>query len=137
MAMLASIRSSGDDEIDREVFSKKQDEVDCGWLEGPLEAHDLEETAVISRRFGIRQSSGDVVKIRLIDDFTTSNVNQTVQVENAPKLHTLDVVAALSMELLRQHGDVEWLGKTIDLSSAYRQLWGLPTLTLGFIYRSI
>ena len=126
VAMLASIRSSGDDEIDKEVFSKTQDEVDCGWLEGPLEAHDLEQTAVISRRFGIRQSSGDVVKIRLIDDFTASNVNQTAQVENAPKLHTLDVVAALGMELLRQHADVEWLGKTIDLSSAYRQLGVSP-----------
>ena len=118
VAMLASIRSSGDDEIDREVFSKTQDEVACGWLEGP----DLEETAIISWRFGIRQSSGDVVKIRLIDDFTASNVNQAVQVENAPKLHTLDVVAALCMELLRQHGNAEWVGKTIDLSSAYRQL---------------
>jgi hypothetical protein len=30
------------------------------------------------------------------------------------------------MELLRQHGDSEWLGKTIDLSSAYRQLGVSP-----------
>ena len=58
----------------------------------------------------------------MIDDFTASNPNQTVQVENAPKLHTLGIVAALCMELLRQHGDSEWLGKTIALSSAYRQL---------------
>ena len=86
----------------------------------------LEQSAVVSRRFGIRQSSGEVVKIRLIDDFTASNVNQTVQVENAPKLHTLDIVAALCMELLRQHGDTEWMGKTIDLSSAYRQLGVSP-----------
>ena len=126
VAMLASIRSSGDDEIDREVYSKTQDEVACGWLEGLLDLGTLEETAIISRRFGIRQSSGDVAKIRLIDDFTASNVNQTVQVENAPKLHTLDVVAALCMELLRQHGGDEWLGKTIDLSSAYRQLGVSP-----------
>lgn len=122
VALLASVRSSGDDEIDREVFNKTQDEVACGWLEGPIEASTLEPSAVVSRRFGIRQSSGEVVKIRLIDDFTASNVNQTVQVENAPKLHTLDIVAALCMELLRRHGDAEWLGKTIDLSSAYRQL---------------
>lgn len=120
--MLASVRSSGDDEIDREVFAKTQDEVACGWLDGPIDVSALEPNAVVSRRFGIRQSSGEVVKIRLIDDFTASNVNQTVQVENAPKLHTLDIVAALCMELLRQHGTTEWLGKTIDLSSAYRQL---------------
>lgn len=126
VALLASIRSSGDDEIDREVFSKTQDEVACGWLEGPIEESSLEASAVISRRFGIRQSSGEVAKIRLIDDFTASNVNQTVQVENSPKLHTLDIVAALCMELLRQHGGAEWVGKTIDLSSAYRQLGVSP-----------
>ena len=126
LALLASVRSSGDVEIDREVFNKTQDEVACGWLDGPIDVGDLQPNAVVSRRFGIRQSSGDVVKIRLIDDFTASNVNQTVQVENAPKLHTLDIVAALCMELLRQHGDVVWLGKTIDLSSAYRQLGVSP-----------
>ena len=126
IALLASVRSSGDPEIDQEVFSKTQAEVECGWLEGPIDLCSLEPSAVISRRFGIRQSSGETVKIRLIDDFTASNVNQTVQVENAPKLHTLDIVAALCMELLRQHGNLEWLGKTIDLSSAYRQLGVSP-----------
>ena len=126
MALLASVRSSGDVEIDREVFNKTQDEVACGWLDGPIDVGDLEPNAVVSRRFGIRQSSGEVVKIRLIDDFTASNVNQTVQVENAPKLHTLDIVAALCMELLRQHGNTVWLGKTIDLPSAYRQLGVSP-----------
>ena len=111
IAMLASMRSSGDAEIDQEVFNKTQDEVQCGWLEGPIDPSSLEPSAVISRRFGIRQSSGETVKSRLIDDFTASNVNQTVQVENAPKLHTLDIVAALCMELLRQHDNLEWLGK--------------------------
>ena len=82
---------------------------------------------MVSRRFGIRQTSGDVAKIRLIDDFTASNVNQTVQVDNAPKLHTLDIVAALCMELLRLPCDEAWVGKTIDLSSAYRQLGISPS----------
>ena len=36
VALLASVRSSGDAEIDREVFDKTQDEVACGWLVGPL-----------------------------------------------------------------------------------------------------
>ena len=137
IALLASVRSSGDPEIDQEVFSKTQAEVECGWLEGPIDLCSLEPSAVISRRFGIRQSSGETVKIRLIDDFTASNVNQTVQVENAPKLHTLDIVAALCMELLRQHGNLEWLGKTIDLSSAYRQLGVSPQSRWGVVYCSV
>ena len=96
-AMLQSIRSSGDDEIYR-------------------------TDAVISRRFGIRQSSGESTKIRLVDDFHASGVNDTVQVETAPKLHMLDVAAALCSELLGIPGSHVWLGKTIDSSSAYRQL---------------
>ena len=50
-----------------------------------------------------------------------------MQVDNAPKLHTLDIVAALCMELLRADPSSHWVGKTIDLSSAYRQLGVSPT----------
>ena len=127
VALLASVRSSGDLEIDTEVYNKTLDEVACGWLEGPLDLGMLGDDAVVSRRFGIRQTSGEATTIRLIDGFTASNVNQTVQVDNAPKLHTLDIVAALCMELLRLPCGEAWVGKTIDLSSAYRQLGISPS----------
>ena len=80
----------------------------------------------MSRRFGIKQSSGDSMKVRLIDDFSASCVNDTVQVESASKLHTLDVVAALCMELLKIGDGCRWMGKTIDLTAAYRQLGVSP-----------
>ena len=121
-SLLASIRSSGDADIDHEVYSKTLDELGCGWLEGPIEPGSLPSLAIVSRRFGIKQTSGETTKIRLIDDFSASGVNSTVQVENAPKLHTLDVVAALCMELLRAGPGEQLVGKTVDLSSAYRQL---------------
>ena len=121
-ATLASVRSSGDPTIDRKVFDKSMEEVNCGWLSGPVPLNELQEDAIISRRFGIKQSSGDKVKIRLIDDFSLSGVNSTVQVETAPKLHTLDVVGALCLELLKGQRAEPWSGKTFDLSSAYRQL---------------
>ena len=121
-SLLASIRSSGDDFIDSEVFAKTQEEVACGWLEGPFDLQDLPPNAVISRRFGIKQGSGDKLKVRLIDDFSASGVNSTVQVDSNAKLHTLDVVAALCMELLRRAPNKKWLGKTVDLSAAYRPL---------------
>ena len=126
VAMLASVRSSGDPEIDATVFSKTMEELECGWLEGPLEPCELLADAVISRRFGIKQTSGDSWKVRLIDDFSASGVNDTVQVESATKLHTLDIAAALCMELLRVSGSCQWMGKTIDLSAAYRQLGVAP-----------
>lgn len=121
-ALLETIRTSGDPEIDQTVMQKTLEELECGWLEGPIPLDELPDDAVVSRRFGIKQSSGDVLKIRLIDDFSASGVNDTVQVESATKLHTLDVAAALCMELLRASPDQQWLGKTFDLSSAYRQL---------------
>ena len=100
-ALLVSVRSSGDAIIDAEVYNKTLEELRCGWLEGPIEVEQLPSHAIINRRFGIRQTSGDSLKIRLIDDFSASGVNSTVQVENSAKLHTLDVVGALCMELLR------------------------------------
>eukprot|EP00435_Cladocopium_sp_Y103_P070991 s38_g36.t1 len=126
-ALLSSVRSSGDPELDAEVFSKTLAELECGWLSGPFELSDLPPDAIVSRRFGIKQTSGEIVKVRLIDDFSASGVNSTVQVETASKLHTLDVAAALCLELLKLPGSHQWLGKTIDLSAAYRQLGVAPT----------
>eukprot|EP00435_Cladocopium_sp_Y103_P046499 s2235_g13.t1 len=125
-ALFASIRSTGDAQLDEEVFSKTLAELECGWLEGPLDPSELPDNAVVSRRFGIKQTSGDVVKVRLIDDFSASGVNSTVQVESACKLHTLDVAAAMCFELLQLSGKHPWVGKTLDLSAAYRQLGVSP-----------
>lgn len=126
VALLRTVKSSGDAEIDSTVFAKTLEELECGWLEGPFEPDSLPDSAVVSRRFGIKQSSGDSLKVRLIDDFSASCVNDTVQVESASKLHTLDVVAALCMELLKIGDGCRWMGKTIDLTAAYRQLGVSP-----------
>ena len=121
-AMFRSTRSSGDQFIDEEVHTKTLAEVESGWLEGPIPFDSLPVDAVVNRRFGIKQSSGESVKVRLIDDFSASGVNSSVQVSSMPKLHTLDVVAALSLELSRPPMHEPWMGKTVDLSAAYRQL---------------
>eukprot|EP00438_Fugacium_kawagutii_P022858 Skav220542 [mRNA] locus=scaffold1683:146141:148012:- [translate_table: standard] len=121
-AILWSTRSSGDEVIDSEVYTKTLAEVDSGWLTGPIPLGDLPHNSVINRRFGIKQTSGDVVKVRLLDDFSASGVNSSVQVSSMPKLHTLDIVAALSLELTKPPCLGQWVGKTVDLSSAYRQL---------------
>ena len=125
-ALLTSVRSCGDAEIDITVYDKTLEELNCGWLAGPFDLSCLPEDAVISRRFGIRQGSGETSEIRLIDDFSASGVNDTVQVENASKLHTLDIAAALCLDFLKVPGSNPWLGKTFDLASAYRQLGVAP-----------
>jgi len=121
-AIVWSTRSSGDGVIDDEVYNKTLAEVESGWLRGPIAPADLPSHAIVNRRFGIKQTSGDATKVRLIDDFSASGVNSTVQVSSMPKLHTLDIVAALSLELTRPPLDCSWVGKTVDLSSANRQL---------------
>jgi len=122
IGLLRSVRSSGDPFIDSEVYRKTLEELENGWLDGPHDPESLPEDTVISRRFGILQSSGDASKVRLIDDFSASGVNSTVQVNSCTKLHTLDVAAALILKLLRESHAASWVGKTIDLSAAYRQL---------------
>ena len=126
IGLLRSVRSSGDAFIDSEVYRKTLEELESGWLEGPHDPDVLPQDSVISRRFGILQSSGDTAKVCLIDDFSASGVNSTVQVNSCTKLHTLDVAAALILKLLRDSGASGWVGKTIDLSAAYRQLGVAP-----------
>ena len=121
-ALLNSTRSCGDPNIDSEVYSKTMQEVSEGWLHGPVDPSTLGPKDVVSRRFGIVQSHGNSKKVRLIDDFSASCVNRTVQSDSVAKLHTLDVVSALALELLKVSRGERWLGKTFDLSSAYRQL---------------
>lgn len=78
--------------------------------------------APISRRFGLRQNH----KIRLIDDFSESSVNNTVAVYESPVLHTVDVACAAIMHWFSCSksvgSDPELVARTFDLSSAYRQV---------------
>ena len=118
----ADFRSSGDREVDREVWRQTLEERDKGWLSGPLESCEVPTNAPVSKRFGFRQRH----KIRLIDDFSESAVNQAVTVSESPTLHTVDVACAI---LACWFGDCSdhWRKsnlqvKTFDLASAYRQV---------------
>ena len=73
-AIRASNASCGDPSLDEQLYQKTLDEVDKGWLLGPLAWDSLEENAVVSKRFGLQQ--GD--KLRPIDDYSMSSVNATV-----------------------------------------------------------
>jgi len=94
-AIFHATKSSGDKEIDEVVYSKTLEEVSAGWLIGPISFESLPDEAVVSTRFGLRQPS----KIRLIDNFSGSSVNATVQSFESPKPHTTDVVASIILSL--------------------------------------
>jgi hypothetical protein len=114
--VLASVRAQG--ELDSEVHQMTCAERDAGWLDGPFTADQLEERALVSRRFGLRQ--GD--KTRLIDDVSIGGVNATVQVAESPLPHTTDLLASLALAILRAMPAMEVVGKTFDLKAAYRQM---------------
>ena len=112
-----SSRSSGDREVDETVYAKTLEEIESGWLRGPIDFSSLPENAIINRRFGLKQPN----KVRLIDDFSGSQVNSTVQSFESPKPHNTDVIASVVLSLLRCESK-QFLGRAYDLKSAYRQL---------------
>ena len=124
--------SSGDKEIDEMVYSKTLEEVECGWATGPINAEQLPDGAVVSRRFGLRQPG----KIRLIDDMSASGVNQTVQTSESPKPHSADFIAAMLLEVLKCSGGVSLMGRSFDLKSAYKQL-AIAQQSLSFAFVAV
>ena len=120
--LLECAYSSGDLEVDEQVWQQTMQEVESGWLRGPLQATDIPVNSPVSRRFGLRQKA----KVRLIDDYSASNVNACVTTVESPSLHTTDVISAVlamwfkSYESAAMEASLEI--RTFDLSSAYRQI---------------
>ncbi|CAE7368778.1 unnamed protein product, partial [Symbiodinium sp. CCMP2456] len=101
--------------------------------EKDLKASSLEPGALVSRRFGILQGTGDDAKARLIDDMSASTVNSAVQVCESPQPHSIDVIGCLLLECLENFPRDRFLGRSFDLKSAYRQL-GLSEDALQHAY---
>eukprot|EP00973_Karenia_brevis_P066908 9301019-Karenia_brevis.AAC.1 len=95
--IVGSMRSCGDEEIDRAVFSSTMEEAnnDCGWLEGPMTAEQLTSRLgsfwIPSRRFGVRQGG----KIRNVDDFSESLVNQACGLSEKVSSAGVDEIVAM------------------------------------------
>ena len=116
-AMIRSSRSQGE-EIDKVVLEKTLEECSQGWASGPIPLDELPGHSIVSRRFGLVQ--GD--KTRMIDDLSSSGINQTVQVFESPKPHAVDVAAAMIFRVMSVCAGHPVLGRSYDLKSAYRQL---------------
>ena len=119
-----------DDEMTQTIWQQTLDEVKAGFLTGPFELDQVPAHIPLSKRFGVRQGS----KIRCVDDFSRSGINSCAQVSESPKPHTIDIIAALTLALMRQSsGDTDWKVRTYDLSGAYRQCAVHPD-SLDFAY---
>ena len=120
-AIVHSTKSSGSELIDAELYAKTQEEVAKGWLEGPVKT--FAEPGRVSRRFAVVQSD----KVRPVDNYSESQINDAVTVTNRCTVDGVDSIAATSVSFLRSLqakglGKDGILGMTFDLKSAYRQL---------------
>ena len=64
-------------------------------------------------------------KLRLIDDGLEAQLNSAFTSTIRLDLQDADYVIALAM-LLGESSNLEWMGKTLDLAKAYKQLAVLP-----------
>ena len=113
--------SSGDEEMDSLLWEKTLEEVKKGHLEGPFEFDSIPKNCLASSRFPLMQGG----KLRPIDNYSSSLINDTVTVSEKPVTHSIDEIALLITKLsksARKKGVKELFGKTADLKSAYRQL---------------
>ena len=141
-ALMARTKTAGCPDLDKLAWSKTLEELEAGWLQGPYDSVDQIKDQVgldaphISRRFAITQGQ----KIRLIDDYLESNVNATYSCEDKLTLMDVDFIAAilrvveaclsgeasilqdLDVTVGSHWNSAPWLGTTIDLKSAYKQL---------------
>lgn len=120
--MIQTVTSSGDPELDDQLFAATLKEVDKGFLVGPLDPNSLPPSATLTRRFGVKQKS----KTRPIDDYKASFVNSSVSQTETATVHTIDHIASLIACILRfsecLDSQSELNAKTWDLADAYKQI---------------
>jgi len=120
--MLQMVKSSGDAEIDSQLYAATMKEVSKGFLEGPIDPRALPAGSTLTRRFGVFQKN----KTRPIDDYKASFVNSSVSQTETATVHTVDHVASMIACVLRHAEDrsqrPNLVAKTWDLADAYKQI---------------
>ena len=119
-AIIFSTKSSGDENVNQELWKKTQEEVEKGWLK---KLHSLpQDGGRVSRRFAVVQSD----KVRPIDNYSESQVNDAATIVSKCTVDGTDCIAGMVATYMRRARDAGkspcLLGRSFDLKSAYRQL---------------
>ncbi|CAE7415247.1 unnamed protein product [Symbiodinium sp. CCMP2592] len=139
LSTLAKLRAQPCDEVTTRAWEETKAELERGWI---FEAPCCEDNCIsegsqsgrptkdftgcfgiggvlIARRFGILQS----LKVRVIDDCKASGYNQTTGLPERFRLHGLEFLSAFLVKAMRDVRSrcTPILGRTYDLSSAYKQ----------------
>ena len=109
-------------------------EVEKGFLQGPYSESEMSvlmgtECWSLNPRFVLFQGANQ--KVRVIDDAKQSAVNAAYSSTVKLQLQDVDYAAAMVLGAMREAGRssaeaMDWLGKTFDLSKAYKQLAVFP-----------
>ena len=90
--IIESLQSSGDPELDQDLFEATMKEVAKGFLEGPVCRSSLPPGSTLTKRFPVKQKN----KVRPIDDYKASLVNFAVTQNEGVTIHTIDHIAAMT-----------------------------------------
>ena len=122
MLVLSMTKPSESLDLDVAVLQETRDEISKGWADGPWKVEQLERGATISRRFPLAQGE----KIRMIDDYSVSGVNDSCTIHSKLDLHMIDtffaVIKSYFEKKLGAAADCSLLARTYDLKSACRQI---------------
>ncbi|CAJ1388421.1 unnamed protein product [Effrenium voratum] len=117
-ATLKRVEQQAVDKLSMAAWDETLKELDRSWI-----WEDSSTTLVgkvIAHRFGLEQKD----KVRVIDNFKQCGLNDTCGLPEKYVLHGVDYIAATLIHGMKLHGagfPFELLGKTFDLSSAYKQ----------------
>ena len=118
-SVLDRLGNRQDPELESAAWQETRKELAAGWT---WLANDADISGLlIALRFALRQGP---TKIRLIDDCTINGLNNTIGLRECFELHTIDKLAAMAVRALgdaSEEGLTDWVGRTFDLRSAYKQ----------------
>ena len=120
-ALLGTVQSAGDSDIDRGLFEATVKEVEKGFIEGPVGRESLPAGSTLTKRFPVKQKN----KVRPIDDYKASLVNYAVTQTEGVTIHTIDHIAAMTAWWMRSGAltpEDALVAKCWDLSDAYKQV---------------
>jgi len=146
------VKHSGDGHETKndELHEATMEEVKLGHLEGPFTERELDEKFgkngwLFNKRFALQQGTAENPKVRVIDDCRRSGLNSAYTTTNKLELLDVDVLGCALLAIADAHatgwvdlgecdggtltGPVHevakghrWLGRTLDLSKAYKQV---------------
>ena len=116
---------------EHELLKAASAEVEAGFLQGPFTEQEMTDHLgrsdwLLNPRFALHQGNGG--KVRVIDDARQSALNCAYSSTVKLQLQDSDYIAAMLRYAMTVQSTVDtdaderWLGKTLDLSKAYKQL---------------